>query len=142
MNIAKELVKVAKILSGAITLEGWLGALDNKQRESVFAEMRRLGNMSDHYAQEARRLSPRGGTISVGAADFDAFIKGEAIQEFLRHVRRGVEPTEAADKAKKYVRESVAKHNSKRKDSTWQRWEGTGDTMIEDAMRALLNAAK
>lgn len=116
----------------------WLSGLPKDVREAVFAEMRRLSEMSDHYAREAQNLSPRGGAIGVGAADFDAFIHGEALQDFLRHVRRGANPQGAAEKAKAYVREAVTKHNTKRKDSSWKRWEGMGDNWIDDAMRALL----
>lgn len=120
----------------------WIDGLSESERQSVFAEMRDINKKIEAYYQEARNLTPRGGALGVGAADFDAMMKAEARADVLRAVNQGKTPQEAEAIAKQAAREYVAKHNAKRpKDFNWQRWEGTADSTIESTARQLAQAA-
>ena len=110
----------------------WLESLTEPKRQAVFAEMRLIRAESSSLYKKAQDLGPRGGQISVGAADYDEFIRADSDANILASLSKGKTPDEAGQDAKMAARESVLRHNRQRKDSTWQRWEGTADSSIDE----------
>lgn len=114
--------------SPARPLLGWLGTLDEETRERVFAVMRELdAEVLQHF--ECARETP--GTLAVGAGLFDEFLQGAVREIFVISLGRGATPSEACEKAKTEARIVIAKHNAKRTDHTWKRWEGAGDGIAD-----------
>lgn len=114
----------------------WLQSLESDIRERVFAAMRAIGNRTEDASKHERVLRPPHGTVGVGAADFDEFIKAEGPMVFLRGLRTGARPEDAETEAKDWAREAISAHNQKRpKDINWARADITGDGPIERARR-------
>lgn len=124
------------------TPTGWLGDLEKDDRERTYVDMRDLDKRAQSHFDKATELSPKAGEVAYGAAHFDEFIQGAALQEFLFGIQRGSSPLKAANDAKNAVAEWVGKHNKKRKDVNWQRNPTTADTLIEDARRRLQGTAE
>lgn len=108
-------------------------ALPTAKREALFKYMRKLDEDMLRNEEQARRLAPAYGEVGAGAADFDEFVKAEAIGSFLSALRNGATPDVAREKAREAVREATTIHNRKRQDSTWRRASMTCDNQI-DAM--------
>jgi len=104
-------------------------------KEALFSYMRKLGEDELEYERRARSRQARYGEIAVGAADFDEFVKAEAIRGFLSALRRGQTVDQARDHARAEVRNAIGIHNSKRRDSTWQRADMTCDAQIDHMWR-------
>lgn len=94
--------------------------------------MRAIRKRSDDYLSQSQRLAPPGGTIAVGGEHFDAFVKGEALAVFLRHLGRGESAEYAAGAARVFAREAVEKWNAGREYQT-RRAESVADAAILDA---------
>jgi hypothetical protein len=116
-------------------LTGWLKELTEETRERVFVLMREVDAAAQKDYQKAQQIEGNGTTIPVGAAHFDYLIEAVVADAFLRAVRRGSDPTAALVEAKADGRLCVSKHNARRKDYMWQRWDGAGDEIAERLMR-------
>jgi hypothetical protein len=130
-----EAVEAAEPEAGA-----WLDTLEPNQREAVFAAMRDIRTQAEVHNKAAQKLTPPTGQIPVGAAAFDEVIGRESREAFLRALNKGMTPQAAAEAAKADVKVAVQRHNAKRKDIGWQRWEGSADATIDDQMRRVLRA--
>ncbi len=118
--------------------KGWLDTLDEPTRETTFEAMRKLQGEVDKYHEDARKSEGPSGTIAVGSAAFDPFLRADSIATVLREVNRGKTPEEAGEIAKADARKAIEKHNAKRpKDINWARWEGSADATIDVAVRKL-----
>ena len=120
----------------------WLESLPAQHKESVFTAMREIDAKAMQHDTNERALRAPQGSIPVGSAGFDEFIRAEGPNEFLRGLRKGLTPEQAETAAKAYAREAVAKHNAKRPDYTWQRADMTGDHAIEMARQKVDSALK
>lgn len=123
---------------------GWLHSLKNEdpnRAEKVYQKMREIREESRHaYLLEKKLRAPQG-TISVGCADFDEFIEGYGKERLLHHLAQGDTPKEASEKAKNDVQEAIRKHNRKRADASWARWEQVGDRHVENATDKIVLAS-
>lgn len=111
----------------------WLESLPEEQKQAAYAAMREIDARAQQADKNERALRAPQGSIPVGSAGFDEFIRAEGPNEFLRGLRKGLTPEQAEAAAKVYAREAVAKHNAARKDRDWQRADMTGDSAIERA---------
>jgi len=103
--------------------------------------MRELGAEAERLLDVSRRLMPRYDEVALGGAHMDPFFKGNAIEEFLRALRKGHAPDTAAIFAKAAARDSVRTWNRQRGgDYQTHRWESTADDYI-DAMARHVEAA-
>lgn len=110
---------------------------------SVLVAMRVVRAESDGRLAAARRLIAPHGTIAVGGADFDEFVRGEALATLLGALSDGYYPSLAAVAAKMFARDAVRLHNAKRpRDVNWQRYDGTADLLIEHAIAAIVRASR
>lgn len=110
----------------------WFETLPEKFKTALFETMRQIDEEADCARAEFDRLRPQHGEIAVGAGHFDHWITAEGRLSFLRFLREGNDPDEAARLAKEHCSQCVTIHNSKRpKDVNWQRWEGTQDSRID-----------
>lgn len=101
---------------------------------AVFAVMREIGADAERRLQNSRGLTPRGGMVAVGGAHMDDFFSGNALSEFLRALRSGVLPDDAAVIAKTAGQDSVHTWNKSRgNDYTVHRWEHTADEAVDSA---------
>lgn len=117
-------------------MSNWIESLYPLEQERVFAAMRGIGERSEQVFIAMRKLGAPAGTIPVGAAAFDEFLKGEGPAVFLRALRNGATPSEAEGKAKEWAREAIHTHNAKRPTQIdWGRDEISGDGPIEWALR-------
>ena len=91
--------------------------------------------------EDQARKTDGGNGIAVGAGNIEYRWKAEGMLDVLRSVKRGMSITAAVDAAKQTAHETVEKHNQRRKNIHWQRWEGTADSNIVHAGR-LLNQAQ
>jgi len=99
--------------------------------EGVFAEMRKIDEMSLEYDRTAMKTQAPHGTIAVGPASFDYFIKAEVCRAFLRALRNGQDPKSASDYASVEARKAVEIHNAKSpKDHYWRVDVERGQDMI------------
>ena len=125
---------------------GWLSTLPDP--ELVFVAMRAIRVTSDLWLNEFAKLQPRYGFKPVGAAHFDAWVKGEALAHLLGRLSKGDTPEQAAESAKAETVLMVEKWNSNGHKACQsftgahelKRCPRTNDAMIEDACR-LLNRA-
>ena len=99
--------------------------------------MRKINEEADAGYAKAQKMMGNG--IPVGAAFFDEFVRADAKANILRKLREGSCPEDAGVYAKKLARESIETHNSRRKDVTWKRWEGTVDDHIDFLVRTFLD---
>ncbi len=83
--------------------------------------MRSLGDEALKLRDQYRRLAPPYGTVAVGAAHFDMWIKGYALDEYVSALRAGLGPQAALERAHAYRRDAIEIHNGKRSDYTWKR---------------------
>lgn len=122
------------------TTKGWHETLDEHTRSRLYAWMRRTGERIMASERASRALQPECGTmLAVGAAAFDPWLDAEVAEEYLRCLRRGLDPAGALAGAKAHARLCVARHNAQRKrDACWQRWEGTADAKLDHLHRTLL----
>lgn len=81
-------------------------------REEVFALMRQIDEAVHHAWSRARDLGPRGGSVSVGSADFDYTLKATVGEQYLRVLRNGGDPASAFTSAIEAGKESIAKWNT------------------------------
>jgi len=94
--------------------------------------------MSDMYLRRGRQLTAPYGTIAVGGADFDEWLRGELLARFLSNLGKGLSPEEARAEADEWRLMAVKKHNQKRpRDINWKRWEGTGSDKLWFAVRMI-----
>jgi len=112
----------------------WYKTLPDAERESVFAKMRKIDEEAQSYRNAGNRLSPKYGEIAVGGAHFDELMKAEGRESFLRHLRNGKTPWEAAQAAKEDAKAMVQKFNTGREYQT-RRYEGTADSWLDDLAR-------
>lgn len=125
------------------TKPGWLGTLSAEESERVKAMMREIRREADAYTEKENKLKPRFNEVSVGAGEFDEFIKAYGLGEFLRGLNKGLSPDEAGAKAKVEIDYAVDRHNEKRKkDYNWQRAKGTDFPRIDYAVRRIKEALK
>lgn len=96
----------------------WYETLSPSDRDSLFSEMRKLGESADRDYERYKRLAPKNGEIAVGGEHFAAFLDAESKHCFLRYLRSGSNPQEAHDKACVDAKEMVQKWNDK---VEWQR---------------------
>lgn len=124
-------------------MDNWLNSLkkaDPNRAENVYQKMREIREeMNASYLLEKRLRAPQG-TIAVGCADFNAFIEGYGKERLLHHLAQGKTPKEASEKAKSDVQEAIKKHNRKRTDVSWARWEQSGDRHVENATAKIILA--
>lgn len=109
--------------------------------EAVFAAMREIGADAERRMERSRKLMPPFGTVAVGGAHMDDFFPANALEEFLRAIRRGYLPEPAALLAKAASVEAVRKWNRSRGDDyVVHRYVRTADDVVDDAARKI-NAA-
>jgi hypothetical protein len=92
------------------------------------------------YLLEKKLRAPQG-TMAVGCADFDEFIEGYGKERLLHHLAQGDTPKGASEKAKRDVSDAIKKHNRKRVDVSWARWEQAGDRHVENATAKIILAS-
>jgi hypothetical protein len=108
---------------------------------SQLEAMRSIRAKSERFISESRSLTPRGGSVAIGGAYFDPFVKGESLAAFLRGLHAGSTAQQAAEIAKAFARESVKIFNTDREYQT-RRSEIIADAVIDDAMRSYLSATE
>jgi hypothetical protein len=122
-------------------MTSWLDSLPPEHRELVLSSMRELDAEAVRLERKHLALYPPPGTIGVGAAWFDPWIRSYAIFQFLMALRKGETPEKAEGFAKHESRYAVEIHNQKRKgDVNWKRWEGTADETVERCRRRINDA--
>lgn len=89
------------------------------------------------YERKARELSPSAGSLAVGAADFDEFIRAFALRMLVFEVKRRGVTKDALDCVKEACRSAVRKHNSRRPDVNWKRSESTVEPFLMDRYRRI-----
>jgi hypothetical protein len=92
----------------------WYAAHGERIQDAIFAEMRRLDDYAQRTLGQRQRLEPPYGSIAVGAAALDPFLRGQSLAHFLDQIRRGRSPDDAGDSAKRWARGAVSTHNAKR----------------------------
>ena len=115
----------------------WLDTLPDT--EPVFAVMRRLREKADGLLAESRACLPRYGEVAAGGAHMDGLMRGGGLCKFLCELGVGRTPQQAAESAKVEAALYADKWN-KRASYHVQRWLKGADALIDDAMRAILNA--
>ncbi len=108
-------------------------------REEVFAGMRKLGAENDRNWEQAKKLGPHGGSLSIGSADFDHTLKATVGDQYLRSLRQGKHPDEAHKDAVVAGNEAVSKWNSQGVKgrvgvggaAEMKRWEGAGESAAD-----------
>lgn len=103
-------------------------ALTDLKREDLFALMRRMGDEQEIYFARGRETP---NTIPVGAALFDETLRGAMRHELNAALRTAPTLEAAFDQARTALRVWVRKHNERRRDINWQRWEESGQTELE-----------
>ena len=110
-------------------------------RPDVFLVMRRIDLEAAEHHKKAAMLAPRHGTIAVGGAHFDECLKRDALEAFLRAMRRGATPADAEAAALDESRALVRSWNraprcasfTGKHEVGW--WEDTCAAMLEDVAR-------
>lgn len=116
----------------------WLNALPQDKQEKVFGAMRHIGEVC--YPAESNSLP--GDVLAVGGGGFDKALPCEVLSFFLRCLREGNSPVDAAEASKDYSRQLIQSHNAQRpNDLNWGRWQGAGDAKVDWALRIVLNAS-
>lgn len=109
--------------------------------EAVFATMREIGTDAERLMERSRKLTPPYGTVAFGGGHMDYFLPANALDEFLRAVRRGYLPDTAALLAKAASVEAVRKWNRHRGDDVHtHRHEGHCDHVLDAAARKVAAA--
>ena len=111
-----------------MSAEPFWKSLPNLQREDLFALMRRLGDEAAVYFTRGRETP---NTIPVGAALFDETLGGAMRDELNAALRKAPTLEGAFEQAQAGLRVWVRKHNERRSDINWQRWEESGQTELE-----------
>jgi len=125
------------------TNENWLQLLSEEKRIKVFQVMIDLGQKCFFYIKKEKELSSPHGTLPVGNASFEWFLKQEVTRDFLQNIRNGLSPSMAEIKTKMYSREIISKNNEKwKKEMSAIRWEGSGDSIIECSCSVIRKAAE
>jgi hypothetical protein len=106
------------------------------EQETVFAEMRKLGDEALRLNEEHRKLLPPPGQVSVGGAAIDPLIRAEGLQSLLQAIRDGKSIADALAAAKETAALFVSKHNE-RADFVTRRADDSGASYLEDKARAL-----
>ena len=110
-------------------------------RPDVFLVMRRIDLEAAEHHKKAAMLAPRHGTIAVGGAHFDECLKRDALEAFLRAMRRGATPADAEAAALDESRALVRSWNRAPRCASFTgkhevgRWEDTCAAMLEDVAR-------
>ena len=111
-------------------------------RPDVFLVMRRIDLEAAEHHKKAAMLAPRHGTIAVGGAHFDECLKRDALEAFLRAMRRGATPADAEAAALDESRALVRSWNRAPRcvplaggKSAVERWEDTCAAMLADVAR-------
>lgn len=108
----------------------YFDTLSEGNRERLFAEMRRMDRAAMDFEAVHRRLSPPAGTIPVGAAHFDSWIRGYALQCFVAGLRKGLSPADARRQANVHRMDAVWRHNARRNDVNWRRSDIAGEEVL------------
>lgn len=125
-----------------MSAEPFWKSLTDLQREDLFALMRRMGDEEAVYFTRGRETP---NTIPVGAALFDETLRGAARYELNAALRKASTLEAAFDQSRAALRVWVRKHNERRSDINWQRWEESGQTELETliaTVRTTLGASK
>ena len=110
-------------------------------RPDVFLVMRRIDLEAAEHHKKAAMLAPRHGTIAVGGAHFDECLKRDALEAFLRAMRRGATPADAEAAALDESRALVRSWNRAPRCASFTgkhevgRWEDTCAAMLADVAR-------
>lgn len=97
----------------------WLNDMPEAERQRVYAGMRAIDKQMDRYYNAP---SQGGQGIAVGAQAFDDIMAAEVRREFLKALRAGQTPEEAANTVKELNHKFVRKHNERRPtDINWKR---------------------
>lgn len=119
------------------TDEPFWKTLSELKRERLFAIMRRLGDEMLYYFDRGREAP---NTIPVGAALFDDVVRGALRHELVSALRTASSPESAFDQARAALRVWVQKHNERRNDINWKRWEDTGQIELETQILEICKA--
>lgn len=115
----------------------FIDRLPEDTRQRMFAVMREIDTEMMRYHALAQKLEPPYGTIAVGAAHFDEWMKAYARETYLRHLRR-VNPKQAEVNTRIELKQAVLIHNAKRpKDVSWQRWTETAFDTVSALRRRI-----
>lgn len=110
-------------------------------REAVFVLMREIDAEAEVFDRRRRALEPEPGRLPVGGAHYDELLKCEALCDFLRAMRHGADPQEAAAEALERSRQLVRSWNANPRCVTIggvftvHRWEDTCGAMLDDRAR-------
>lgn len=112
-------------------------------RDEVFEAMRQQADRNAREFEQAKRLGPTGGSLSVGSADFDHTLKGTVGEAYVRALRNGKTPDEALEEAKADGRDAIRKWNERGSKSRvsmsgggeLKRWEGSADDIADTIHR-------
>ncbi len=121
-------------------IDKYYETLTEDKREKLFAEMRRINEKADRFNTQHKRLSPDYGKIPVGGAHMEPFFQYEAASNFLRCLRNGSTPFQAAEFAKYEAAKAIKKWNSSRKDYQIHRWPQAMDFVIDGYLRSVLES--
>lgn len=121
-----------------MTTVPWLDRLGGRARNHASLCMLDIFKRSERLYEESRPVDSR---MPIGAAGEEAAQKGEALAAFLRHIRAGHTPNDAAIKAKADMVAIVEAHNRRRPcDVNWRRHVNAYDGLINDAAYQLIKA--
>jgi len=119
----------------------WLESLTEDQRERVFGAMRSIGMRAGDMGEIMKRYASAGDMIPLGGGDFDEKLKYYVLTHFLRRLGEGHSPQSSLEDSWIQSRKHIADHNRRRpKEIEWRRWQGHGDTWLDDAFRLILDA--
>lgn len=96
----------------------------------------RVSKLAGMYNDQAAKYESGIG-LAVGAAGINYRWKSDALRSLVKLVHDGVSVDDAATTVKAEAREWIKRHNSRRKDVSWQRWVGGVDGTIDNAERIL-----
>ncbi len=89
----------------------WLKDLPQEKQEAVHGVMRAIEDEYARHHEKELALRPQQGTTGVGNADMEHFFPQVSRASFVRAIRNGKTPDEAAEIAKQDVKEAVTKWN-------------------------------
>lgn len=120
----------------------------DESTERKHAAMRAISEDVEGEWQKSRDLSPRGGMIALGSADFDHTLKATVGDGYLRAMRAGKTPDEALAAAKADGLDAIKKwndHGHKGRATVtgnasyeYKRWEGAAETIADSFHRRFL----
>lgn len=118
----------------------WLMSLTPDIREKVFVVMREIRATADYHAMKFRELQPPYGTIRLGGAHIDEFLKSAVLYDILMCINQGYILDIAENSARALGRNIVSKWNAG-KEYQVKRWEDSALALIKSSVQRIRCAA-